>query len=85
MSEKKITRKVKEPDNSFTCCICGKECKGFGNNPDGAVWKDESGKIVFPKFKANDRCCDECNDNYVIVGRMYSFALKKKEEEKKGD
>ena len=22
------------------CCICGKEIEGFGNNPDGAMWRD---------------------------------------------
>lgn len=55
-----------------TCCICrGKLTDKFGNNPDGAIWKDTSGNIVFPEFKENDRCCDECNLKFVIPGRMY--------------
>ena len=33
------------------CCICGKEIKGWGNNPEGAVWKTHDGKIEMPEFK----------------------------------
>lgn len=29
------------------CCICGKEIKGYGNNP----WP----------LKDNGQCCNECN------------------------
>lgn len=41
------------------CCICGKECENqWGNNP-------------YPLSKnENDRCCDECNMQYVIAARM---------------
>ena len=53
------------------CCICGKEIKDYGNNPGGAVWKTEDGKIVMPEFDAEERCCDECNERYVIPGRLY--------------
>lgn len=45
-------------ERKFTCCICGKECVGWGNNPDPVV-EDE-----------NARCCDECNDKYVIPARL---------------
>ena len=65
----------------FICCICGKECNEWGNNPDGAVWKDEQGKIVFGKFDRNDKCCKECDNRYVIPGRMYQIAL----EQQKGE
>ena len=59
------------------CCICGKEIKGWGNNPDGAVWKTHDGKIEMPEFKEDDRCCDECNGAFVIPGRMYRMAKAK--------
>ena len=39
----------------FTCCICGKEFEGWGNNP-------------YP-IKEDGRCCDECN-NLVIIERI---------------
>ena len=59
------------------CCICHKEIEGFGNNPEGAVWKTHDGKIEMPEFKAEDRCCDECNGAFVIPGRMYRMAKAK--------
>ena len=33
----------------FICCICGQVFEGFGNNPDGAVWRDGD-KIVMPEL-----------------------------------
>lgn len=39
-----------------TCCICGKEFTGFGNNPD-------------PVCKEG-RCCDECNSTVVVPTRL---------------
>ena len=59
------------------CCICGKEIKGWSHNPEGAVWKTHDGKIEMPEFKAEDRCCDECNGAFVIPGRMYRMAKAK--------
>lgn len=54
------------------CCICGKEFEGFGNNPDGAVWLDPKTKQpVFANFTLDERCCDECNSQFVIPGRIY--------------
>jgi len=54
------------------CCICGSKFSGWGNNPDGAAWKDElSGEVVIGEFNSDDRCCDECNSRYVIPGRLY--------------
>ena len=55
------------------CCICGCEIKGYGNNPDGAVWKDLQGNIIEPKFDSECCCCDECNSKYVIPGRIYKM------------
>lgn len=53
------------------CCICGRELpKGyFGNNPDGAV--DTNKQII--KWDVEDKCCDECNKQFVLPGRMYKF------------
>ena len=53
------------------CCICGCEIEGYGNNPDGAVWKDKHGNIVEAEFDAECRCCDLCDSMYVIPGRIY--------------
>ena len=53
------------------CCICGCNLEGYGNNPQGACWKDQEGNIVEPEFDADDRCCDMCNTMYVIPGRLY--------------
>lgn len=61
------------------CCICGCEFSGYGNNPDGAVWKDKNGKIIFPTFKESDRCCNECDNTFVIPGRIYRLQQSKKE------
>lgn len=60
----------------YVCCICGKHECGWGNNPEGAAWKTEDDTIVFPTFEEDDECCDECNSNYVIPGRMYSMFKK---------
>jgi hypothetical protein len=54
-------------EDKYICCICGKEHTGFGNNP----WpvKNSEGK----DFGPNDRCCDECNRNIVIVERLNTY------------
>lgn len=53
------------------CCICGSDIENYGNNPQGAAWKDEDGKVIFPEFKDGDRCCDMCDQMFVIPGRIY--------------
>lgn len=63
------------------CCICGNIYRHFGNNPEGAVWKDEDGNIVFGEFESEDRCCDVCDSRYVIPGRIYRSAKLKEERE----
>lgn len=42
----------------FECCICGKECEGFGNDPWPVVSDDDA------------RCCDTCNSESVIPARI---------------
>lgn len=60
------------------CCICGKLLDGeYGNNPQGAVWKDENGNIVEAEFDEGCRCCDDCNSKYVIPGRLYKMSKSK--------
>ena len=61
-----------------TCCICGAFIGGYGNNPEGAICKNMLGEIIELTFKENDRCCDDCNDKFVIPGRLYHY-LKQKE------
>ncbi len=48
------------------CCICGKEIQGYGNNPYGAL--DDKGNLI--KWKPEDECCDDCNMNHVVFGRL---------------
>lgn len=43
-------------DKTFKCCLCGKECTGYGNNPE-------------PLAKEG-RCCDKCNSTKVIPARL---------------
>lgn len=51
-------------NGKHTCCICGKQFTGWGNNPDPVT--DENGNL----FPEDARCCDECNDNVVIPTRL---------------
>lgn len=66
-------------NKKLLCCICGNEIKKegcpnyFGNNPEGAMWKNESGQVCAPTFKVDDRCCDECDSRYVIPGRLFKL------------
>jgi hypothetical protein len=62
------------------CCICGVEINGYGNNPDGACWKDAQGNIIEAEFDADARCCDECNERYVIPGRIYRLNKQRRGE-----
>ena len=66
--------------NYYICCICGRMFSGWGNNPDGAMWKTSQGEIVEPTFKEDDVCCDECDNNYVLPGRIYQYYKNKHRE-----
>lgn len=45
-------------NEKHTCCICGKEFEGYGNNPELVKPFDEG------------VCCDECNNDVVIPKRL---------------
>ncbi len=63
----------------MNCAICGKPITmRESNNPEGAMWKDQDGNIVKPEFGPEDRCCNFCNQKYVIPGRMYKLYHKDK-------
>lgn len=51
------------------CCICGKDIQGYGNNPYGAL--DVCGRTI--QWKPEDECCDNCNTQYVILGRLITL------------
>ena len=55
------------------CCICGKVIHGYGNNP----WGHLRLNLEPIKYRDNDRCCDRCNEEYVIPGRLILYMKKK--------
>lgn len=57
-------------NKTHKCCICGKEFTGWGNNPWGAL--DQNNEPI--QFKDDDVCCDECDNTYVLSGRLYLYA-----------
>ena len=63
------------------CCICGKEIKGWGNNPYGALDND----LNIIEWKEDAVCCDACNNKYVISGRLYTMAQVMKKDMKGKD
>lgn len=50
------------------CCICGCEISNWGNNPYPLCLEEDN----------NARCCDECNDAYVINARIMATRLVKR-------
>ena len=56
-------------EEKYTCCICGGEFTGFGNNPYPVV-KDEGA-----------RCCSTCNMKKVIPARILELGKKKANNE----
>ena len=51
------------------CCICGKKLEGYGNNPYGALKLDNTPI----RWNSEDRCCDQCNMEFVIPGRIQTY------------
>ena len=64
------------------CCICGCNIESpMGeNNPRGACWKDAQGNIVEAEFEPEDVCCNDCNERYVIPGRIYRLNKQRRGE-----
>lgn len=61
----------------YKCSICGKEFDDWGNNP-------------YPVTKGvDDRCCDKCNDEFVIPARIEemskSRSVQRRENIQKGE
>ena len=50
---------------TYKCSICGKETTGFGNDPRPIIDNE------------SERCCDDCNNNYVIPMKILNIYLKK--------
>lgn len=50
---------------TYKCSICGKKTIGFGNDPRPIIDNE------------SERCCDDCNDNYVIPMKILNIYLKK--------
>ena len=48
-------------NGKHTCCICGTEFEGWGNNPQ--------------PINEEGRCCDSCNTKYVIPSRIFIAEL----------
>lgn len=48
-------------EKNKVCCLCGKEFKGYGNNPE-PIKSSKTGK-----------CCDKCNQERVIPARLIQF------------
>jgi|OM-RGC.v1.036524910 uncharacterized membrane protein len=57
MNYEKNTEEVKN-----TCCICGNEFEGYGNNPRPLSVKTE-----------DDVCCNRCNVEVVLPMRLKLF------------
>ena len=53
--------KLKEgKEAEYTCCICGDDFEGYGNNP--------------APYKESGKCCDACNRKFVIPARLAQVA-----------
>ena len=44
-----------------TCCLCGEEFEGYGNNP--------------APVKESGECCDRCNAEKVITARLEALLM----------
>lgn len=47
-----------------TCCICGRQFSGEGNNPAPVEHHD------------GDVCCDKCNANVVVPLRLFLYRMR---------
>ena len=55
-------------NKKMKCCICGKSFYGNGNN-------------AYPLIRSRaNKCCNECNNDYIIPLRMIEILAKKERE-----
>ena len=66
-----IRAMMKDAKNMQECCICGKEFRGYGNNP-------------WPVMEEG-RCCDECNFDTVLPARLAGASKKVKTKDSLDD
>ena len=59
-SEPDINKLKEGKEAEYTCCICGDDFEGFGNNP--------------APYKESGKCCDACNRKFVIPARIAQIA-----------
>ena len=52
---------------AFECVLCKNTVKQFGNNPA-------------PIYSEKEKCCDECNNRYVVPARIYNLNEEELEE-----
>lgn len=57
-----------------TCCICGREIDGYGNNPE-----------PYKSAENGERCCDPCNVKFVIPARLAQMYAAKNNKEGKDE
>ncbi len=58
--------KLKEgKEAEYTCCICGEDFEGYGNNPS--------------PYRESGKCCDACNKKFVVPARL--MQLQNQDEE----
>lgn len=57
-----------------TCCICGREIDGYGNNPE-----------PYKSAENGERCCDSCNLHFVIPARLAQLSQAKANKEGKDE
>ena len=50
-------------DRKHTCNICEVEFLGWGNNPEPLVTAEQ-------RAATDPRCCNDCNDRFVIPARL---------------
>lgn len=62
-------KKSRIEKHEFTCCICKKRIKGWGNNPSPIIDDEDA------------ECCDICNSDVVFPARMREL-IKEKNDEK---
>jgi hypothetical protein len=56
-----LIRRCVGADRQFVCCLCEKQCTGYGNNPAPLVVLAEGD---------DRRCCNKCNEERVIPERI---------------